>query len=175
MGYTISVPLLKKVNKEAIIEEFDKFPYENEREYVWMNEHADDHSYSVDIKNGIFCSYKTMPMDTQYYIWYFSALMASRFGRKKMCKQVGNKYPYFYYDSKIIYVIPARDEFLFEDFEFDDDFSYKVLQDIDDIYIYRNVDVNDKVALEDAKLFFGDNDVLKMNCQKLLDFVNNIN
>jgi len=176
MGYTLSLPLLKKSNKAAIMAVLENFLYEDEKQYVWMSDDSEDHSYSVNLNNGIFYSYKSMPTEVHYYIWYSIALMASKFGRKKTSKLTGKKYPYFYYDSVVIYVITKEDESIFKQASLNDyDLKYRVLEDIKDINIHKRlVDIDKKYTPEEIKLSFGDNDLLKTNCQLVFDAVNTI-
>lgn len=54
MGYSVSMPLLKKANKSAIMTAFSLFPYTDYNDYVWMSDDPDEHGYSKTIKNGIF-------------------------------------------------------------------------------------------------------------------------
>jgi hypothetical protein len=173
MGYSVSLPLLKKANKEAIMAAFNLFPYTDYNDYLSMSDDPDDHGYSKTIKNGIFYSYKCMPNDAHYYLWFFSSLIVSKFGLTKKCKVTDKSYPYFYYDGIIVYVIPKEDRSAFDH----SGLKFNVLQDVDDIDIHSHMSkkVKGTYEQEEFNLLFGDNDLLKEYCKNLLNVVGEIN
>lgn len=173
MGYTVSVPLLKKAKKEAIMAAFSLFPYTAYNDYLWMNDNPEDHGYSKSLKNGIFYSYKCMPNEAHYYLWFFSSIIVSKFGLRKKCKLTDKSYPYFLYDGITVYVIPEEDEVLFTG-KF---VMYQVIKNVCDIDIHSHVskDLKEKYTPEEFNLFFGDNDLLKEHCKNLLNVINKIN
>lgn len=172
MGYSVSLPLLKKANKEAIMNAFDLFPYTEQKDYIWMSDDPDDHGYSKKLKNGIFYSYKALPNEVHYYLWFFSSLIVSKFGLIKKCKLTNKSYPYFLYDGITVYVIPEEDEVLFAD-KF---VMYQVIKNVNDINIHSHMskDVKERYKPEEFNLFFGDNDLLKEHCKALLNVINDI-
>lgn len=171
MGYSVALPLLKKANKDAILKAFELFPYKDYEKYIWMSDDPDEHGYSKN-KNGVFYSYKSLPSEVHYYLRFFSAMIVSKFGFKKKCKLTEKSYPYFLYDGITVYVIPEEDEVLFSDNFID----YHVIKDVNDIDIHSHMskDVKENYTLEKFNLLFGDNDLLKEHCKKLLNIINEI-
>lgn len=171
MGYSVALPLLKKANKDAILKAFELFPYKDYENYIWMSDDPEDHCYSKN-KNGVFYSYKCLPNEVHYYLWFFSAVIVSKFGLKKKCKLTDKSYPYFLYDGITVYVIPEEDEALF----FDKFIMYQVIKNVDDIDIHSHMskDVKAKYTQEEFNLYFGDNNLLKEHCKSLLNVINEI-
>lgn len=171
MGYSVALPLLKKANKEAIMKAFELFPYKDYEKYIYMSDDPEDHCYPKN-KNGVFYSYKSLPSEVHYYLRFFSAVIVSKFGRKKKCKLTDKSYPYFLYDGITVYVISEEDEVLFDD-------NYvmcQVIKNVDkiDIHSHMSKDVKEKYTPEEFNLFFGDNDLLKEHCKILLNAINTI-
>lgn len=171
MGYSVALPLLKKANKEAILKTFELFPYKDYEKYIWMSDDPEDHCYSKN-KNGVFYSYKSLPSEVHYYLWFFSAVIVSKFGLKKKCKLTDKSYPYFLYDGITVYVIPEEDEVLFAD-KF---IMCQVIKNVVDINIHSHMskDVKEKYTPEEFNLYFGDNDLLKNHCKNLMKIINEI-
>lgn len=173
MGYTVTIPLLKKANKEAIMAAFKLFPYTSYNDYIWMSDDPEDHGYAKNLKNAIFYSYKCMPNDAHYYLWFFSSVMVSKFGLSKKCKLNDKSYPYFYYDGITVYVIPEDDRTDFDG----SDIMFNVLQHVDniDIHSHMSQDIKANYTKEQFDLLFGDNDLLKEHCKILSNVSDNIN
>lgn len=171
MGSTVSIPLLKTANKNALIDAFNLFPYPAYEPYIWMSDDPENHVGAKNYRHGIFYSKKTMPNDISYYLRFYCSRVVSKFGPKKRCKVTNKNYPYFYDDVTTVYVIPEEDKHFFNN----TDYEFSVIGNIDNINIHSNIiDIEKKYTKDEINLFFGDNELLKLNCQHVLDVINGI-
>lgn len=169
MSYTLSIPLKMKANKDSLVEDF-QFPYTEYKKFIKVSCNIEEHDYPKKIKNGIFCSYKVMRQDAAYYLRFFASNIAIKNGLKKICKVNKKSYPYYYYDWKIVYIIPKNDVSDFNEYLMYEDFDIHVNEEVEDINIHFHI----KKSIMDIKEkefndLFGDNELLKNNCKDLLN------
>lgn len=167
MSYTLSIPLKIKASKDYLVEAF-QFPYTEYTDFIKISCNIAEHDYPKKIKNGIFCSYKVMRQDAAYYLRFFASKVAIKNGLKKICKVNKKSYPYYYYDWKIVYIIPKNDVYDFNEYLMYENFDIHVNEEIEDINIHSHI----KKSIMDVKEkefndLFGNNELLKNNCNKL--------
>jgi hypothetical protein len=173
MAYTLSIPLENKEKKEDLISAFE-FPYGESKEFVKLSSKINEHDYPKKVKNGIFISYKTYKNDVKYYLEFYAQTITIRYGLKKICKINKKEYPYYYLDSRLVFVIPENDISDFNEFLMYENFNIVVYTEVDNINIFKHVERKMDINDQDFKNLFGDNDLLKINCNELLKRLNKI-
>lgn len=174
MGYSITIPLKKKIDREQYISLLDETPYHQLNTYLRAGEDYEDFSYVVKCKNAIYCDFKALNEAEKYYLLFFASQLAIKHGLKKTCKKNNKMYPYFYYDHEVTYVIPKEDEKDFDPTAYEK-FRIHVNDKIEDINIHAHLK-NKKFDMSEKEFneFFGDNNLLKENCKKLFELLDAI-
>ena len=77
-------------------------------------------------------------------------------------------------DSRLVFVIPENDISDFNEFLMYENFNIVVYKEVDNINIFKHVERKMDINDQDFKNLFGDNDLLKINCNELLKRLNKI-
>lgn len=167
MSYSLSIPLKAKIDPSNLLELFVT-PYSRINDYIYASNIFEDHSYVKKLKNAIYCDYRSLPSEVRYYLYFLAGKLATKYGLTKTCKENNKKYPYFFYDKQIVYVIPKSDLIDFGDL-MQDNFDIHVDENVDDINIHAHVK-RENISCSDKEFneLFGDNDLLKEYCKSLL-------
>lgn len=174
MSYTLTIPLALTTDKDFVFQLF-KNPYEQFKKFIKVSYDIKEHDYPENVENPIYCSYKVLPAEVSYYLFFLASQVAITYGLKKTCSINNKVYPYFYSDSKLAYVISECDLADFNKLLMYPDFDIHVDTSIESININSHVDIN-KMNISDElfKKLFGDNVLLQSHCQAVLDkIVNN--
>lgn len=168
MSYTLTVPLKTEVDNNYLITKLD-IPYQRSQNFIHISSNYQEHGYAKKNKNAIFCSYKPLPPDVAYYLSFVFSEIAIHYGLRKICKVNKKSYPYYYYDSRIVYIISKEDKLDFNEYLMYDDFDIQVQNKIEDINIHAHINKN-KIAIseEEFNKLFGDNELLIRNCKDFL-------